>query len=351
MRALGAPGPSRGTGKTCPYKELPDLRRLRSGAALLLVGPRCRPPGQTDPARPRSVRRRAFTRKTFRNLGIKPDYGHAGAWDTGFRRALSAAAPRGPDATAEQVRAYVNSLHGARRRAGSVRLPQRRHCAGIPVDAARLGGVGSGQDGVVSSPAGPEGAKTMTTERALPKNRPFSGPATSGKPIIRNLLKHGYPVAVWNRNAGALCGVCSPRARTAPGTPREVRRCQRTCLIANAHGAGPLGCAVGRAGGDPRRRAADSIFIDHGDETRRATRNGWRAIFRAARRRRARRTRARRRRSGRSRERSRFMVGGQPQTPTSASSLCSRRSAKLVVYCGDAGAGQSPNCVTSSSSR
>jgi branched-chain amino acid transport system substrate-binding protein len=111
--------------------------------------------GQPIPRGPLSAAQSVYA-QTFRNLGIKPDYGHAGAWDTGFV-ALSALRAVGPDATAEQVRAYVNSLHGLAGvqavfdfRSGDMR--------GIPVDAARLVEWDQAKTAWFVA-AGPEGAK------------------------------------------------------------------------------------------------------------------------------------------------------------------------------------------------
>jgi len=74
--------------------------------------------------------------QTFRKLGIKPDYSHAGAWDTGLV-AVAALRAVGTDGTPNQVRAYVNALHGIAGvqavfdfRSGDMR--------GIPPEAARL---------------------------------------------------------------------------------------------------------------------------------------------------------------------------------------------------------------------
>jgi branched-chain amino acid transport system substrate-binding protein len=49
--------------------------------------------------------------QTFRNLGIKPEWGQAAAWDTGFI-AIAALRALGTDATPDQIRTYVNGLHG-----------------------------------------------------------------------------------------------------------------------------------------------------------------------------------------------------------------------------------------------
>ena len=73
---------------------------------------------------------------TMKAQGIRPDYGHAGSWDTGLV-AVAALRAVGPDATPEQMRAYVNNIHGLAGvqavfdfRSGDMR--------GIPIDAARL---------------------------------------------------------------------------------------------------------------------------------------------------------------------------------------------------------------------
>lgn len=73
---------------------------------------------------------------TMKSQGIRPDYGHAGSWDTGLV-AVAALRAVGPDATPEQMRAYINNLHGLAGvqavfdfRSGDMR--------GIPIDAARL---------------------------------------------------------------------------------------------------------------------------------------------------------------------------------------------------------------------
>lgn len=74
--------------------------------------------------------------QTFHKLGVKPDYSQAGAWDSGLV-AVAALRALGPDATPQQIRAYVNGLHGLAGvqavfdfRSGDMR--------GIPVSAARL---------------------------------------------------------------------------------------------------------------------------------------------------------------------------------------------------------------------
>jgi branched-chain amino acid transport system substrate-binding protein len=74
--------------------------------------------------------------QTMRSVGIKPDYSHAGSWDTGLI-AVAALRAVGADATPDQLRAYVNGLHGLAGvqavfdfRSGDMR--------GIPIEAARL---------------------------------------------------------------------------------------------------------------------------------------------------------------------------------------------------------------------
>jgi len=74
--------------------------------------------------------------QTMRNLGYRPDYSHAGSWDTGLV-AVAALRAVGPDASPEQVRTYVNGLHGL---AGVQAVFDFRtgDMRGIPIDAARL---------------------------------------------------------------------------------------------------------------------------------------------------------------------------------------------------------------------
>jgi hypothetical protein len=74
--------------------------------------------------------------QTFKSLGIKPEWGQAAAWDTGLV-AVAALRGVGTDATPDQLRAYVNSMHGLAGvqavfdfRSGDMR--------GMPVDAARM---------------------------------------------------------------------------------------------------------------------------------------------------------------------------------------------------------------------
>jgi branched-chain amino acid transport system substrate-binding protein len=74
--------------------------------------------------------------QTMRGLGIKPDYNHAGSWDTGVV-AIAALRALGADAAPDQVRTWVNNLHGL---AGVQAVFDFRtvDMRGIPIDAARL---------------------------------------------------------------------------------------------------------------------------------------------------------------------------------------------------------------------
>ncbi len=74
--------------------------------------------------------------QTFKALGIKPEWGQAAAWDTALV-AIAALRGVGTDATADQLRTYVNGMHGLAGvqavfdfRSGDMR--------GLPVDAARM---------------------------------------------------------------------------------------------------------------------------------------------------------------------------------------------------------------------
>jgi branched-chain amino acid transport system substrate-binding protein len=74
--------------------------------------------------------------QTFAKLGIKPAWAQAAAWDTGLI-AIAALRGAGTDATPDQLRAYVNGMHGVAGvqavfdfRSGDMR--------GMPVEAARM---------------------------------------------------------------------------------------------------------------------------------------------------------------------------------------------------------------------
>ena len=74
--------------------------------------------------------------QVFKTLGIKPEYGQAAAWDSGVV-AIAALRAAGTDATPDQIRSYVNGIHGLPGvqavfdfRSGDMR--------GIPTDAARI---------------------------------------------------------------------------------------------------------------------------------------------------------------------------------------------------------------------
>jgi branched-chain amino acid transport system substrate-binding protein len=74
--------------------------------------------------------------QTFRNLGIKPEWGQAAAWDTGLI-AIAALRAVGTDATPDQIRSYVNGLHGL---AGVQAVFDFRDGAmrGMPPESARM---------------------------------------------------------------------------------------------------------------------------------------------------------------------------------------------------------------------
>jgi branched-chain amino acid transport system substrate-binding protein len=94
--------------------------------------------------------------QTFKNLGIKPEWGQAAAWDTGLV-AIAALRGVGTDATADQLRTFVDGMHGLAGvqavfdfRSGDMR--------GMPVNAARmLEWDGSKETWTLAS--GPGGAK------------------------------------------------------------------------------------------------------------------------------------------------------------------------------------------------
>lgn len=91
--------------------------------------------GQPIPDGPLKRTQTAYA-QAFRSMGIKPEYGQAVAWDTGVI-VLSALRTLGTDATPDQIRTYVNGIHGLPGveavfdfRSGDMR--------GLPTDAARM---------------------------------------------------------------------------------------------------------------------------------------------------------------------------------------------------------------------
>ena len=60
----------------------------------------------------------------------------------------------------------------------------------------------------------------MTTPNALPQIG-FIGTGNIGQPIIRSMLRAGYPVAVWNRTPARYADLVAAGA-TATATPREL---------------------------------------------------------------------------------------------------------------------------------
>jgi 2-hydroxy-3-oxopropionate reductase len=56
---------------------------------------------------------------------------------------------------------------------------------------------------------------------AKPERVGFFGTGLMGAPIVRSLMRHGYPVAVWNRTPAKYADLLKEGA-TAPGSPRAV---------------------------------------------------------------------------------------------------------------------------------
>jgi len=91
--------------------------------------------GQPVPNGPLKAAQTAYA-QTFQKLGIKPEYGQAAAWDTAIV-AVAALRALGTDATPDQIRTYVNGVHGL---AGVQSTFDFRdgEMRGIPVEAARM---------------------------------------------------------------------------------------------------------------------------------------------------------------------------------------------------------------------
>ena len=91
--------------------------------------------GQPVPNGPLKATQTAYA-QTFEKLGIKPEYGQAAAWDTAIV-AVAALRALGTDATADQIRGYVNNIRGLPgvQSAFDFRNGDMR---GIPVEAARM---------------------------------------------------------------------------------------------------------------------------------------------------------------------------------------------------------------------
>lgn len=90
---------------------------------------------QPIPSGPLKATQTAYE-QTFRTLGIKPEWGQAAAWDTGYI-AIAALRALGTDATPAQIRNYVNGLHGL---AGVQAVFDFRNgdMRGMPPEAARM---------------------------------------------------------------------------------------------------------------------------------------------------------------------------------------------------------------------
>jgi 2-hydroxy-3-oxopropionate reductase len=90
----------------------------------------------------------------------------------------------------------------------------------------------------------------------------FFGTGTMGKPMVRSLLRHGYPVAVWNRTPARYADLLAEGA-WAPGLPREVAASSDVLIVMLEESAhvdalleGPDGVLAGAKPG--------SIFINMG---------------------------------------------------------------------------------------
>jgi 2-hydroxy-3-oxopropionate reductase len=90
----------------------------------------------------------------------------------------------------------------------------------------------------------------------------FFGTGTMGKPMVRSLLRGGFPVAVWNRTPARYAELLAEGA-SAPGTPRAVAAASDVLIVMLEEAAhvdalldGPEGVLAGVAPG--------SIFINMG---------------------------------------------------------------------------------------
>jgi branched-chain amino acid transport system substrate-binding protein len=91
--------------------------------------------GQPIPDGPLKAQQTVYA-QTFAKLGVKPEYGQASAWDTALV-VIATLRAIGTDATPDQVRAYVNSIHGL---AGVQAVFDFRNgdMRGLPTNAARM---------------------------------------------------------------------------------------------------------------------------------------------------------------------------------------------------------------------
>jgi 2-hydroxy-3-oxopropionate reductase len=101
----------------------------------------------------------------------------------------------------------------------------------------------------------------MSNVNSLPQIG-FLGTGSIGQPIIRNLLKAGYPVAVWNRTPARYADLLTAGA-TATATPRELAA-KSDVLIAMLMEPAHLDALLDGPDGILAGMKPGSIFIDMG---------------------------------------------------------------------------------------